>query len=132
MILHGVPGAGKTQTLLWIKDFFESVCQWTHGVEFVFLASQNTMAALIHGFTLHSFHKLSFKKKDGTSIKAQKEETNDLSSKFLQYQRLRFMFIDELSTTSLDVFADIQHNTSTHIRERGTWALRQKNDKRAF
>ena len=46
-LLHGVPGAGKSEVLYWVRDFFEHVCQWTHGKEFVFLASQNSMAALI-------------------------------------------------------------------------------------
>ena len=119
------PGAGKTQTLLWIRELFEDICGWTHGVEFVFGASQNTMAALIAGFTLHSFHKLSFKHKDGTTVASQNDAKNDMSSVFERYQALRFMFIDEFSTASLDVFAEIDNNTSTHIQERGTWALRQ-------
>ena len=96
--------------------FFEEICGWTHGVEFVFGASQNTMAALICGFTLHSFHKLSFKHKDGTTVAAQKESKNDMASVFIRYQALRFMFIDEFSTASIDVFAEINHNTSAHIR----------------
>ena len=62
----------------------------------------------------------------------QKEEKNDISSKFVRHQSLRFMFIDEVSTASLDVFADIHHFTSTHIRERGTWSLRSRNIKRPF
>ena len=69
---------------------------------------------------------------DGTTVAAQKEARNDIDSKFLRYQALRFMFIDELSTASIDVVAEINHNTSTHIRERGTWASRSKNVKRPF
>ena len=90
------------------------------------------MAALIGGFTLHSFHKLAFKHKDGTTVAVQKEVDNDINSKYQRYQALRFMFIDEMSTASIDIFAEINHNTSTHIRERGTWALRSKNVKRPF
>ena len=90
------------------------------------------MAALIGGFTLHSFHGLSFKHENGTTVAAQKEANNDMASVFIRYQALRFMFIDEFSTASIDVFAEINHKTSTHIRERGTWALRSKNDKRSF
>ena len=100
------PGAGKTQTLLWTRDFFTQVCGWTHGIEFALLASQNTMAALIEGFTLHSFHKLSFKHKDGTTVAAQKEARNDISPAFIQYQALRWRFIDELSGVSIDVLAE--------------------------
>ena len=88
------------------------------------------MAALIEGFTLHSFHKLSFKHKDGTTVAAQKEARNDMSPAFIQYQALRWMFIDEFSGVSIDVLSDINAKTSTHIRDRGTWALRSKNVKR--
>ena len=47
LFLHGVPGAGKSKLLEWIRMFFEEVLGWTHGVEFVYLASQHTMTALI-------------------------------------------------------------------------------------
>ena len=90
------------------------------------------MASLIEGFTLHSFHKLTFKQKDGTTAAVHKEKKNEMDSKFLRYQALRFMFVDELSTVSVEVFADINHNTSTHIRERGTWSLRSRNVNRPF
>ena len=117
---------------MWVREFFDRVCGWMHGVRFVFMASQNTMAALIEGFTLHSFHRLNFEHKDGTTVVAQKEERNDVSSKFLRYQALRFMFIDEFSTGSIDVYAEIHHDASTHIRSRGAWALRRKYAKRPF
>ena len=53
-MVHGLPGAGKSRVIHWIKDFFINVLGWEHGVEFVTLASQNTMAALVGGRTLHS------------------------------------------------------------------------------
>ena len=71
-LLHGVPGAGKSQFLLWVKDFFLQVCAWQHGVQFVFLASQNTMCALIGGFTLHSWGQIVFRQKDGTPANTKK------------------------------------------------------------
>ena len=57
-ILHGVPGAGKSQTLHWLRQYFEMVCGWEHLQEFAFVAPQNTQAALINGVTLHSFAEL--------------------------------------------------------------------------
>ena len=48
-IFHGVPGAGKSQTLKWLRQFFEGICTWKHQQEFVYLAPQNTQAALIEG-----------------------------------------------------------------------------------
>ena len=72
-LLHGVPGAGKSLTLLWIRDFFERVCGWTHGVEFVYLASQNTMSFHVGGFTLHSYGDIPFAKKDGKTANVKNE-----------------------------------------------------------
>ena len=54
-ILHGVPGAGKSQTLKWLQDFFLTACGWQADVRFAYLAPQNTQAALIDGQTLHHF-----------------------------------------------------------------------------
>ena len=69
-IFHGVPGAGKTQTLKWLRQFFETVCEWTHPEEFVYLGvgssvepmsvkeqdlPQNTQAALIAGMCVPCF-----------------------------------------------------------------------------
>ena len=52
--------------------FFEEVCGWTHGVEFVSLASQHTMTALIGGFTIHSFGNVRYRQKDGSLANAHK------------------------------------------------------------
>ena len=125
MVLHGVPGAGKTQTLLWIKRFFEEVCGWTHTKEFVFCASQNTMTALINGVTLHSFFRLAFKNKDGTAVNVQNEEKGDMSREYIDYQALRFVFVDEFSTAAIERFAEINFKTSKHIRKNNTWSLRK-------
>ena len=53
--LLGMPGAGKSLCLALMRDFFEKVLGWKHGVQFQFLASQNSMAALIGGNTVHSW-----------------------------------------------------------------------------
>ena len=38
-----------------MRRFFEDVLKWENGVQFQFLASQNTMAALVGGATVHSW-----------------------------------------------------------------------------
>ena len=98
----------------------------------MFLASQNTMCALIGGLTLHSFNKLVYKQNDGKTISNQAGQKNDVSKHFLIYQSLRFMIIDEASTASLEILAEIDHYTSTHIRKRNTWAQRSKRNERLF
>ena len=39
LLIHGVPGAGKSEVLYWLRDFFEEICLWEHGVQFVYLVS---------------------------------------------------------------------------------------------
>ena len=74
LLLHGVPGAGKSQTLKWIRKFFEEVCNFKHERDFVFVASQNTMAALIEGVTLHSYGDVPYYGGDGKRRNARKKK----------------------------------------------------------
>ena len=117
LFLHGVPGAGKSKLLEWIRLFFEEVCGWTHGVEFVYLASQHTMTALICGFTIHSFGNVKFWQKDGSLAKVQKKKAKDMSAQFLKYERLRWVFIDECSTASAENQAETEHDIRKSIRQ---------------
>ena len=52
-LIHGLPGTGKSQVIAWIRKFLEEALCWEHGVHFVCVAFQNSMAALIKGTTLH-------------------------------------------------------------------------------
>ena len=85
----------------------------------VTMVQRAALASQSEWTTLHSYHGLPYMQKDG-QIVAHKDKDKDLSSKFMRYQTLRFMFVDELSTVSLDICAEIDYNMSTHIRERGT------------
>ena len=51
--LLGIPGAGKSTCIHYMRRFFEECLKWEDGVQFQFLASQNTMAALISEQKLH-------------------------------------------------------------------------------
>ena len=97
-------------------------------MEFVFCASQNTMAVLIGGVTLHSYHKITHQQRDGTNIVVGSDDKKNMSEDFLRYQALRFLFIDEFSTAGIEIFAKINHKISTHIRQDGTWSLRKKGE----
>ncbi|CAL1151362.1 unnamed protein product, partial [Cladocopium goreaui] len=98
-ILHGVPGAGKSQTLHWLRTFFETVCDWQHLHEFAFVAPQNTQAALIDGITIRSFADIR------VQGKKHKKETAFGPDHFVKYQHLRWLIIDECSTSALEVLA---------------------------
>ena len=63
-------------------------------------------------------------------VATQKEDRNDLSSMYVRYSALRFMFIDDFSTIRIDILAERNDKTSRHIRERVTWSRRKREDKR--
>ena len=52
--LFGIPGAGKSHCIHLLRRFFEECLRWEDGVQFQFLAHQNTMAALIGGKTVNT------------------------------------------------------------------------------
>ena len=68
LMIQGLPGAGKSQVIQWVRDFFEEVLGWQHNREFVCLASMNTMAALIGGFTFHSWGEVPVDTKTTTQV----------------------------------------------------------------
>ena len=49
-LIHGIPGSGKNDLISWVREMFEEVMQWKHGVQFICLAFQNAVAASIYGF----------------------------------------------------------------------------------
>jgi hypothetical protein len=54
-LVHGHPGTGKSKVIEWQRELFEAVLGWQHGVQFVCLAFQNTMAGNIGGQTIHTW-----------------------------------------------------------------------------
>ena len=120
-VLHGVPGAGKSQTLQWLRAFFEDVCGFRHGVEFVYLAAQNTQAAHIKGFTLHSFGGVEIPGRGGRSRKEKEWVHKDQNKLYTRYEQLRWIIVDELSSASAEVLAEFEHNVRTSLRAQHSW-----------
>jgi len=98
-MIQGLPGAGKSAVIEWICRAFQEVFGFQHGVHYVCLASQNTMASLIDGFTNHSW--------GGVPVtKAQLEEwqntnwtTPQVSPLFEKNQHVRWILMDEGSAS---------------------------------
>ena len=53
-LIHGLPGAGKSKVLKWLRSYLIEVWQLREEEDFVFLASMNSMATSIGGSTLHA------------------------------------------------------------------------------
>ena len=53
-LIHGFPGTGKSEVIQWIRRIFIEAMGWEHGVQFLCVAFQNTVAHAMHGATLHT------------------------------------------------------------------------------
>ena len=101
--LFGIPGAGKSSCLKLLRSYFEEVLGWVDGDEFQFLASQNTMAALIGGQTIHHWSTIPVNaEKAGQKTKGKASE-GDVDALFLKVQGMRWLVVDEASTASLRI-----------------------------
>ena len=98
--LLGIPGAGKSTCIHYMRRFFEECLKWEDGVPFQFLASQNTMAALISGQTLHTWGQIPINASDATAKVQTKASDGDIDVLFLNALGMRWIVIDEISTVS--------------------------------
>jgi len=114
-LAHGLPGSGKSQVLLWIRDYFEQVWGYKHGDEFVFVAGQNSMADNIGGVTMHSFFALPFKDRRGVTINSAVADKN-WNAKLTRMNVLKFIFIDEIEAAGADLLGKAEEETRRHTR----------------
>ena len=98
--LFGIPGAGKSHCIKLVRRFFEECLKWEDGVQFKFLASQNTMAALIGGATVHTWGVIPVSAMDAESKVHSKSTDGDIDELFLNALGVRWLIIDECSTMS--------------------------------
>ena len=101
--LFGLPGAGKSTCIKYLRSYFQDALGWEDGVEFQFLASQNTMASLIGGQTLHHWSTIPVNAKTAGEKKLGKGAEGDIDALFLKAQGMRWIIIDEASTASLTI-----------------------------
>ena len=98
--LLGLPGAGKSTCIKLMRRFFEECLKWEDGVQFQFLASQNTMAALIGGATVHSWSTIPVNASDAADKVNNKGDGGDIDTLFLNALGKRWLVIDEIRTLS--------------------------------
>ena len=114
---HGQPGCGKSRLIGWIREAFEEVLGWQHGVQFVCLAFQNTMAAQIAGETIHHWSGIPVVEADGG---AAARDPHKLSTKC---QLLRWILIDEISMVSAQLFGQLEVAVSKVVRRKSPHRL---------
>ena len=109
-LVHGLPGTGKTVLIKWIRRLFEEALGWQHGIQFVLLAFQNSMAANIDGFTIHHWASIPVHTEAGSSGTTNAAKLSTLC------QCLRFILIDEISMVSAELFVQLQRIVQKVVR----------------
>ena len=117
-LVHGLPGTGKTRVIQWMRRLFEEALGWTHGVQFVMLAFQNSMAAHIDGLTIHHWAGIPVNAEAGRS------GTKNATKMSTQCQCLRFIIIDEISMVSAELLGQLENIVSKVIRTRASYKIR--------
>ena len=119
--LLGIPGAGKSLCLTLLRDFFENVLGWRHGVQFQFLAAQNSMAALIGGATVHAWGVIPTNKVQQQAKHANKDV--DWHQLFENCISMRWLVLDEMSCLSLGLLGTLETFLRTKACTRHPYAF---------
>ena len=101
--LLGLPGTGKSTCIKLMRRFFEECLGWEDGVQFQFLAPQNTMAALIGGATVHTWGTIPVNATDAASKVHTKGDDGDIDELFLNALGVRWLVVDEISSLALSL-----------------------------
>ena len=117
-LVHGLPGTGKTRVVQCVRRLFQEALGWEHGVQFVLLAFQNSMAAHIDGLTIHHWAGIPINAEAGRS------GTKDATKLSTRCQCLRFIIIDEISMVSAELLAQLDLILRKVVRARSGYRRR--------
>ena len=81
-----------------MRSYFEECLDWEDGIQFVFLASQNTMAALVGGQTVHSWGKIPINTTNAANEGLHSKTDGDVDALFLNALGIRWILVDECTT----------------------------------
>ena len=106
-LLHGKPGTGKSHVLSKVKSLFD-LCGYQQGVQYEFLAFQNTNAAQLGGKTINSA--CGINRQDLTSAEAIKRMAT-----------WRWLLVDEVGLVGARLLADMEQRLRAAVPEANEW-----------
>ena len=115
-IIHGLPGTGKSRVIQWMRRLMEEGLGWEHGVQFICLAFQNSMAAAIGGLTIHHW--------SGIPARSTEGNKGDKHRQSIKCQALMVIVLNELSMLSAELLGALQYVIQKAIRVHGAYKKR--------
>ena len=88
--------------IIFLVVYFETILGWTHGKEFQFIASMNTMVALIGGATIHSFGEVPIREDQSIAKKKKNRDKLDVCTMFSKCENMRVFIVYESSSASCE------------------------------
>ena len=114
-LVQGMPGSSKSQVLLWIRDYFQTVWLYVHGDEFVIVAGMNSMADNIGGVTLHSYFGSQYINRQGVLINSGDGDENWVKKR-TRMKVLKFIFIDEIENAGAELLGQAEEQTRRNTK----------------
>ena len=125
-MVHGVPGCGKSEVMRWLREAFEDVLGWKHGIQFVFLAFQNLTAAQLGGDTIHHWSGIPVAETEGTT------GTRDTQTLSTKCKCLRFILLDEISMCSAPLLGQLEVVVAKVVRKKSVYRVDAAGKARPF
>ena len=107
--------------MLWLAEYFQQVWGWTKGVQFIYLAPLNSMAARIGGFTVHSWGEVPWIKESpigSVTMGSGQADLRNMSSMAAKCEVARWLFIDEAEAVGAENFGILEQHTAEAARKR--------------
>ena len=104
------PGTGKTYCILQLINYMEEVLQWTPGIEFQAVASQNRMGMRVGGTTMHHWGEVPIDMQKMSQSGKKRSKSTGATDMYTKCQVLRMLLIDEISTAALQVLGVMESN----------------------
>jgi hypothetical protein len=132
-IIHGLPGAGKSEIIRWLRELFTQM-GWTQDGEFMCAAPMNSMAALIGGVTVHSIGCLGIDLLPGVQPGGKRDASRKgPNALYTKLQAMRWLQVDEIENVSVELLVALEQQIadSTRVGLR-SFATRPDGSRRIF
>ncbi|KAE8250834.1 hypothetical protein A4X13_0g4339 [Tilletia indica] len=111
MLMHGEAGTGKTVVVRLLRELMD---RYGRGRQLMFVAPTGKAASAIGGLTQHAAFKLDIRQRGLTVEELELDKQDNIANRHRYLQKtfghIRWIFFDEVSMTSCEMFSDIDQS----------------------